>query len=699
MNKPLVCIILSILLGNACLWGQEPVPAREDTLKASRIVTDRFVVLPSGTRAIPLQQIKSSVSPTGEYDVIKYIQTLPGVSTGAEGSSAIYARGGNVGNNLTTLDGVPIYGASHLLGLTSVYSPDILSSATFRMSGFQVSDNNLTSSHIDLRSSDGDFSDKAVSTSISNFIIGSSFSGPIIQDKVSFIGSIRVSPIGPEYNLMQSVVGGPLDSLQKVRATVFDMYGKATYRINPCQRVSLSIFGSNDSYRYSQGNGDHRMGWSNFIVHASHAWEMNSGWVSKGNISFNRYKNGQGVMQQMSGTLNDLAIISSLSELSSDILLSRQIRQQTLVQAGTSVRTAWFNPGSTAEYEGLGAFTPQSSTRTDNRSFNVISSLYGQIDLGNEMSWYHVMASVKSNVLILHSDPDKKARTHVYPEGSILVSVKPFRWISFEGSADWSTQYYHTLEGIPLGWSLDILIPSDSKRKAESSGQLYGGLALNLGHHQFSIGAFKKQMKGLVYFKDASQLFSSSIAGWDGNIDVGEGSSQGLEMLYNKSGDKVTWQVSYTLSKADRLFPTVNRGLRFPAKFDRRHILNASFSGEMLKVNKIKVSLTSNFTFQSGHHETVACGEFDIIPPFGGEWFSLDYYSGTNNYQMPDYIRLDSGLTFDIDSKHKQSLSIGIYNMLNRHNIFTVTYDSGKNEWQKISLFPIMPSLHYSIEF
>ena len=46
------------------------------------------------------------VEAMGEADIIKYVQTLPGVSTGAEGSSAIYVRGGNIGSNLTTLDGV-----------------------------------------------------------------------------------------------------------------------------------------------------------------------------------------------------------------------------------------------------------------------------------------------------------------------------------------------------------------------------------------------------------------------------------------------------------------------------------------------------------------------------------------------------------------------------------------------------------------
>ena len=117
-----------------------------DTLLAARVEADRVVHRDAGTRLVALPEIRTMVSATGEADAIKYIQTLPGVSTGGEGSSAIYVRGGNLGNNLTTLDGVSLYGGSHLLGLTSAYPTDILSSINFRLGGFHGDESNITSS-------------------------------------------------------------------------------------------------------------------------------------------------------------------------------------------------------------------------------------------------------------------------------------------------------------------------------------------------------------------------------------------------------------------------------------------------------------------------------------------------------------------------------------------------------------------------
>ncbi|MBQ8070342.1 MAG: hypothetical protein IJ202_05800 [Bacteroidales bacterium] len=46
-----------------------------------------------------------------------------------------------------------------------------------------------------------------------------------------------------------------------------------------------------------------------------------------------------------------------------------------------------------------------------------------------------------------------------------------------------------------------------------------------------------------------------------------------------------------------------------------------------------------------------------------------------------------------------QTLNVGVYNLLNTHNPFMITYDQTDGEWKQISLLPIMPSFSYSIEF
>ena len=53
--------------------------------------------------------IKQLPSLSGEVDLFKILQTLPGVKSGGELSSGLYVRGGSPDQNLTLLDGVIIY--------------------------------------------------------------------------------------------------------------------------------------------------------------------------------------------------------------------------------------------------------------------------------------------------------------------------------------------------------------------------------------------------------------------------------------------------------------------------------------------------------------------------------------------------------------------------------------------------------------
>ena len=67
---------------------------------------------------------------------------------------------------------------------------------------------------------------------------------------------------------------------------------------------------------------------------------------------------------------------------------------------------------------------------------------------------------------------------------------------------------------------------------------------------------------------------------------------------------------------------------------------------------------------------------------------------------MPPYIRLDFSALLEFKGgRHPQTLNVGVYNVLNRHNPFALSYDPDTDQWTQISLLPIMPSLKYSVQF
>ena len=669
----------------------------QDTLLAARVEADRVVHRDAGTRIVELPAIRAMVSATGEADAIKFIQTLPGVSTGGEGSSAIYVRGGNIGGNLTTLDGVALYGGSHLLGLTSAYPTDIVSSVDFRMGGFHGDESNITASHIDVRTQDGSFTKRSYSLSASTFILGGTVSMPLVRNKVSLLASVRMSPLGPAFRAVQSAAGGALDSLSRPRAVVYDAFAKAKWLINDDNRLSLSLFSSKDAYSYRYGGySDEQMGWDNLIVSLHHSGRLKGGWSIEDGAAYNRFTGRQGIIRDMKGTVNNLAIVSSVDEMTADAVLSRTLGSGGDLRLGVRERYAVFNPGTASTFKGTGPLQPLDSPRTDHISHSSISTLHAQWDFSRER--YSFMASAKINAYGADEYSVPEWNWTFTPEGSALARVSLTKWLSVEATADWTAQYYHTLEGIPLGWSVDLLVPTSPSRPPERALQYYAGLFTSFGQHHITVGAYDKTMLGLVYFLDASQLFSPAIAGWSHNIKVGTGTSRGIEFLYEKDGDVLDWRVAYTLSKTDRTFEKVNDGKTFPAKFDRRHILNATASYTLADNQRRTIALTGLYTWQSGHWETVAAGEYPALDIFGKtNPTPLDYFTSVNNYEMPPYIRLDLGCNFTFKGRHLQTLNLGVYNVMNRHNPFSVIYDDRSREWRQISLIPIIPSFSYKL--
>lgn len=666
-----------------------------DTLTSARIVSDRMR-RDAGTRIVVLPELRSMVTATGVADAVKFIQTLPGVSTGAEGTSAIYVRGGNIGSNLTTLDGVALYGGSHLLGLTSAYPADIVSSVGIRVGGFRGDESNITASHIDLVTKDGSFTKPEYSVSVNPFILGTTVSLPLVKNKVSLLGSVWVSPLGPVFRTLQSAVGGPLDSLSRPRAVVYDAFIKGKWLLNESHALTVSVFNSTDAYSYVYGgDSEESMGWNNLIVNAHHEGRLENGWVMKDGVAYNRFTGRQGIVRDMSGTLNNLAIVSSLDEWTADVVLSRPLGGGDL-RIGARERFAIFNPGTSSTFSGSGPLKPLDSPRSDNISHSSITTLHGQWSLTRDR--YELMASARMNICGADEALNPDWSWFFNPEGSLLAKADLTKWMAVEATADWTTQYYHTLEGIPVGWSVDLLVPTAPSRPPEHALQFYAGAYLSFDQHHITLGAYDKKMYNLVYFLDAGQLFSPAIAGWSSNVKVGTGTSRGVEFLYEKDGERLDWRVAYTLSKTDRTFAEANEGKTFPAKFDRRHILNITSTLLIADNARRSIALTGLFTYQSGHWETVASGEILAIT-LTGEEVPMDTYAGVNNYEMPPYIRLDLGCNFKFKTRHPQELNVGIYNVLNRHNPFSVIYDDRSMEWRQISLLPIMPSFNWRVAF
>ena len=127
----------------------------------------------------------------------------------------------------------------------------------------------------------------------------------------------------------------------------------------------------------------------------------------------------------------------------------------------------------------------------------------------------------------------------------------------------------------------------------------------------------------------------------------------------------------------------------FHARFDRRHVLNATAQWK---------NFTATVICQSGHWEN---GQSETYPmPFLEDSWIADYYSGVNNYHMPTVFRLDLGWqkTFKT-GRAEHSVNLGVCNVTNHFNPFMLYFDAESESWKEIALLPIMPNFSYRLTF
>ena len=132
-----------------------------------------------------METIKKIPALMGEVDVIRAIQLLPGVQSGGEGSTGFFVRGGGLDQNLILLDEAPVYNASHLFGIFSVFNQDAIKNAELYKGGIPARYGGRLSSVLDVRMKEGNSKKTKVSGGIGLISSRLTIEGPIVKDKIS----------------------------------------------------------------------------------------------------------------------------------------------------------------------------------------------------------------------------------------------------------------------------------------------------------------------------------------------------------------------------------------------------------------------------------------------------------------------------------------------------------------------------------
>lgn len=203
-------------------------------------------------------------------------------------------------------------------------------------------------------------------------------------------------------------------------------------------------------------------------------------------------------------------------------------------------------------------------------------------------------------------------------------------------------------------------------------------------------------MDNLIAYEEGASYLSRE-SNWQDKVVSGQGESYGTELFVQKKIGKWSGWLGYTLSWNTRQFDEVNFGEPFPFKYDRRHDVNVVVS---YSPNE-GLEYSANWVYGTGNALTLPTGRYTGI---GNRRRSIKHYEGRNSFRMPAYHRLDLNVSWTKEKSWGQrTWTIGLYNGYNRKNPFFIDiqsqYSDESRQFVQYSLFPIIPSVTYSLKF
>lgn len=670
---------------------------------------------------VPISQVIKSPTLFGESDIIKFLQMLPGVQGGMEGTTGIHVRGGSQDENLVMLDGIPIYNIDHVLGIFSVFTPEAVKKVTFYKGAFPARYGGRISSIVDVRTNDGNLKETHGVVSVGMLTSRVHVEGPLKQDKTSFSLSFR----GMHTLFYQPFIKLAMKDEAKANFYFYDANAKFSHKFDDRNRLYLGIYNGWDKLTvddlYDEDSGSegtfsksadkYRIGWGNTIAAMRLNHIFSSTLFSNTTVAFNnyrmsienKYKNSYGTQY-----INDY----SYKYKSGITDGSARMDFEWTPNSSNSVRFG-------GEYT-FHTFKPETSSFTNKAVEGgtvQADSTYNELD-GRKLRGHEASAFIEDDIFIgerLSFNPGLHY-TAFYTDGKFYNSLQPRlsarmdlgKGYAVKAAYSRMAQYVHLLTSSDISLPTDLWVPITKNIKPVigdhySIGAYYSGLK----GWEFSLEGYYKKTKNIVEYQDGATVMGTS-ANWYDKVSMGEGRSYGAEIFVQKTLGKTTGFVSYTLSKSDRIFRDgmVNNGRWYPYKYDRRHNLVVSVFHKFSD----RVDVAGNFVFTTGGTTTVPTRQIVAIAPDGTSTYD-DYVPYKNNYRLPCSHRLNLGVNLHKQKRHGERIwNFSIYNVYNAMNPNLVYSDTDYNaedgnvttntiRIKKITLLPFMPSISYTFKF
>lgn len=646
-----------------------------------------------------LQLLTAVPSLGSETDILKNITILPGVTTGIEGSSDYFVRGGSSDQNLIMLDGVPVFNINHLGGYFSQVNADVINSAQFYKGNMPANYGGRLSSLLDISIKSGNQDSLKGKFGLGLITSKLYLEGPTFIKNSSFLLASRASYLGI-VNLFRNI-----NKKDRFNYWLYDINAKFHMDIGK-GKLDFSFFKGQDigmsksleekkseqTYYYSLT--EFLTMWGNDVLSIKYGKPISSNLFLTALVGYSKYKNSNIESSYVKEIQIDTSIRNSLFENKSNV---HSWNYQLYFDVG-AFRNHLIKTGV------QGAFY-KGNIKTITRSSNLVNDhAYTFHELGTFINdkFQYKNFGINVGLRISHYISEGKYSGILEPRLETSLSFQKFRVF---GGYHRNSQFHQLIQIDEDGFRKNYWVRTPKNNPPSISNQVYLGVKSNFNNgFMIHMEAFYKTYSHLIQFfqKNEEKL---NLSEWEKNVHTnGTGKSKGIELQMSYSTQKTDVSLNYTLSNSTRTFANINGGKEFTYTYDKTHDVNIILNQQ---VNR-NLSIFCSWVFQTGNALTLPTGR--IVLPDG---YSDLLFENYNNARMPNYHKLDVGLQYKKKTKYGNTRlwTFSIYNVYNRKNPNFLRIGSkvilDENQQflyhiykpELISYFGILPSLSYSYEF
>lgn len=660
---------------------------------------------------VPVEQIKRIPALLGEVDVLKTLQLLPGVQSGGEGQTGLYVRGGSPDQNLILLDGVPIYNASHLLGIFSVFNADAIRNVTLTKGGFPARYGGRLSSVLEINMKEGNLNEFHGEGSIGLITSKLTLEAPIVKGKTSFLLSGRRTYADLIFRpiLKASIEGEGTEDFD-VKLHFYDLNAKVQHKFNDKHRLFASaylgadVFANKITDQFDRVSGG--IDWGNLISSLRWNYQITPKLFANTTLTYSNYDIDISANVEYLNPDDPESFkakyFSGIEDVAAKIDIDYIPLPQHYIRMGLSATAHKYSPGALSFRSEVDNEVGLDTLIGSQTAYSTEYAAYVEDDM--QFGALKVNAGLHASAFKV----DNQWYGSLQPRLSLRYLLR--NDLSLKASFSTMTQYINLLTSESFSLPTDLWVPSTARIRPQQAWQAAVGAARTLnGQFEVSLEAYYKKMRNVLSYKEGASFLFGFENDWQDKVTQGKGEAYGLEFFFQKKKGRTTGWLGYTLSWNWRQFDEINRGERYPFRYDRRHDISLVINHDLSQ----KVKLSAAWVYGTGNAVTLSTFQYPT-DRYGTFYNEIESGGDKNRFRMTDYHRLDLSISFHKKKRWgERTWNIGVYNAYYHRNPYFMTvgnkvisvfdangnFVGNKRVVEEISILPIIPSVSYGFKF